>query len=197
MVDGHRVTRPESGTAWIVAGAPGTGKSTLAVPLAREQRAFLLDRDVVTAPLTRVIAELVGAAPDDLDDPRVRAVLGDRAYELVLTAARDNLLLGRDVVIVAPFTRALSELRHVRDLRERLGSGPLRVIWLTCPDDERRRRLERRGAARDARKLEAPALVAQVEPIVPHAVVESRRAVEEQLLAARRAPAIPGGAASA
>lgn len=196
MVDGLRVTGMGPGTAWIVAGAPGTGKSTLAAPLAREQRAFLLDRDVVTAPLTRVIAELVGAAADDLDDPRVRDVLGDRAYEVVLSPARDNLLLGRDVVVVAPFTRALGDYGQARELHERLGCAPLRVVWLTCPDDERRRRLERRGAARDVRKLDAAALVAEVEPIVPHAVVDGRWAVEEQLIAARRAPVLPGEAAS-
>ncbi len=188
---------PVPGNAWIVAGAPGTGKSTLASRLAMDQRAFLLDRDVVTAPLTRVIAGLVGAADDDLDDPRVRDVLGDQAYESVLVTAAENLLLGHDVVVAAPFTRALGEPREVERLRERLGSVPIRVVWLTCPDEERRRRLERRGAARDARKLADTALAAEVEPVVPHAVVDGRWPVEEQLRAACRAPLLRGdGSAS-
>lgn len=178
----------EPGTAWVIAGAPGTGKSTLASRLAQDTRAVLLDRDVVTAPLTRVIASLVGASTDDLDDPRVRAVLGDQAYEAVLVTARVNLLMGLDVVVVAPFTRALADAARVADLRGGLGRAPLRVVWLTCSDDERRRRLARRGAARDARKLEAPALAAEVEPIVPHAVVDCRWPVEQQLQAASAAP---------
>jgi len=185
------VSEQQPGTAWVVAGAPGTGKSTLASRLARELPAFLLDRDVVTAPLTQVIAELVGALPDDLDDPRVREVLGDRAYDAVLVTARENLLLGADVVVVAPFTRALSDTQHVRDLREQLGQAPLRVVWLTCPDDERRCRLGRRGATRDARKLSAGALAAEVEPIVSHVVIDGRRPVEEQVHMARRAPILP------
>ncbi|MEX2548682.1 MAG: AAA family ATPase [Nitriliruptoraceae bacterium] len=186
----------EAGTAWIVAGAPGSGKSTLAARLAAQQRAFLLDRDVVIAPLIRVIAELVGAARDDLDDPRVRDALGDQGYEAVLVTARQNLLLGRDVVIVAPFTRALAEPRQARELRKRLGSAPLRVAWLSCPEEERRRRLERRGATRDAGKLEAAALAAEVEPVVRHAVIDCRWPIDEQLSAARRAPVIAGEEAS-
>ncbi len=174
--------------AWLVAGPPGGGKSTLAPPLARRLDAALLDRDTATAPLTRVVARLLGTAPDDLDDPRLRVALGEAAYESVLAAAGDTLSLGRAVVVVAPFTRALADAGAARSVQQQLRGAGLRVVWVDCPPEERRRRMQARGAPRDARKLIAPRLEAAVPPAVPHAVVDGRDGLDRQLRAALQAP---------
>lgn len=174
--------------AWLVAGPPGGGKSTLSRPLARHLGAALLDRDTATAPLTRVIAGLLGTPPDDLDDPRLRSVLGDAAYQAVLAAAGDTLSLGRPVVIVAPFTRALADADATREVQAQLSGAELRVVWVDCGPEERRRRLQARGAARDARKLAAAQLAAAAAPGVPHALVDGTEPLVLQLQVALRAP---------
>lgn len=181
--------------AWLVAGPPGGGKTTLARPLARHLGAALLDRDHATAPLTRVVAGLVGAQPDDLDDPRMQAALGDAAYEAVLAAAADTLAIGRAVVVVAPFTRALADAAAAREVQRQLGGAALRVVWVDCPPEERHRRLRARATARDARKLATSPLATVVAPGVAHAVVDGRDEASAQLDAALQAPLALGPSA--
>lgn len=178
------------GVAWIVLGAPGSGKSTLARALARRLPALLIDRDVATAPLTRVVARQVGAAPDDLDDPRVLAALSDAAYDAVLDLAADNLRLGHTVLVVAPFTRALSTPEAVGHVRARLASASLHVVLAECLEPERRRRLAARGAPRDRRKLLARRLEPGPTPAVAHARVDTTAPLAEQVGAALAAPVV-------
>lgn len=149
MGSGHR-------QAWLVCGAPGSGKSVLGRGLADALPAVLLDQDVLTGPLTRIVTALVGAEPDDLDDPRVRTALGSAPYDALLDTARDNLRLGRTVVLVAPFTGILTSRGGLAPLK-RLGAVDLRVVWARCPPEELLRRLMARGAARDRSKLVDPA----------------------------------------
>lgn len=174
--------------AWLVTGPPGGGKTTLSRPLARQLGAALLDRDTATAPLTRVVAGLLGTPPDDLDDPRLRGVLGDAAYRAVLAAAGDTLTLGRAVVVVAPFTRALADADAAGEVQAQLAGAGLRVVWVDCPPEERLRRLQARGEARDARKLAAAQLAPAAPPGVPHARVDGTDELDRQLQAALRAP---------
>lgn len=176
--------------AWLVCGAPGAGKSVLGAALARELGACLLDQDVLTGPLTRVIAGLVGADPEDLDDPEVRRALGDARYDALLATARENLGVGRDVVVVAPFTHALASAQAAATVAK-LGVADVRVVWATCPPSERARRLRARGAPRDRRKLSDPAgtagLVAR-PPAVAHTRVDTTAPLATQVTAALRPP---------
>src|SRR4051812_36121902 len=90
--------------AYVVAGAPAAGKSVLGAALARRIRAALLDQDVLTGPLTDVVAGLVGAPPGDLDDPRVRAATRPATYDALVGTAAGCLGAGVSTVLVAPFT---------------------------------------------------------------------------------------------
>jgi predicted kinase len=176
-------------TCWLVVGSPGSGKSTLGAALARTVGGALVDRDVATGPLTRVVATLVGREPDDLDDPAVRSALGDAAYEAVVDLAADNLRLGLDVVLVAPFSAALADRGAAARVHAGLGGGPLRVIRAACPPEERTRRLAARGAARDRRKLaQAGGPPESPPPAVAHAVVDTTVDLAEQVTLARDAP---------
>ncbi|GIF63616.1 hypothetical protein Ais01nite_16510 [Asanoa ishikariensis] len=86
----------------LVAGPPASGKTVLGAALARRLGATLLDQDVLTQPLTSVIADLLGT--DDLDDPRLAGATRFARYEALYAAAVDNLAAGNPVVLVAPFT---------------------------------------------------------------------------------------------
>lgn len=181
-----------AGTAWLVCGAPGSGKSVLGRSLAEALPAVLLDQDVLCGPLTSVVAELVGAEVDDLDDPRVRRALGTAPYEALLDAAADNLRLGSHVVLVAPFTGILGSIEGV-GLLHRLGPADRRVVWARCPPEERLRRLAIRAAPRDRRKLEEPARLradAGAPLVLPHREVDTTTPLAEQVSAALQAPIV-------
>lgn len=188
--------RGAAGTAWIVCGAPGSGKSVLGRALATELSAVLLDQDVMTGPLTAVVARLAGHGPDDLDDVRVRQALGPAAYDALLATAADNLRLGRSVILVAPFSSLRGTEDTTASLRA-LGSVRRRIVWTHCPPDQLLQRLEDRGAARDRRKLADPApllTTAGPPPGLPHAEVDTTTPTRVQVEAALQAPLIPGGA---
>ncbi len=170
--------------AWVVCGAPAAGKSVLGAALARRLRAALLDQDVLTGPLTSVIARLVGAPPGDLDDPRVRAATRDATYEALLGVAADCLDVGVPVVLVAPFTAERSNADAWRGLSQRLQDRVV-LVWASVPRGELMRRLARRDAPRDRRKLDdIEAFLASSAldpPVVPHISVDTTLTLADQV----------------
>lgn len=169
-----------------MAGPPAAGKSTLGAAVAARLQAALLDQDVLTGPLTRVVAELVGAAPDDLDDPRVRAPTRDATYEALVGTAAACLAAGAPTVLVAPFTVERADATAWRALVNRLGTPEATLlVWVTCPPDELVRRMRARGSARDQRKLSDVraylASSAHTPPAVPHLAVDTACPLDEQV----------------
>src|SRR5580692_5294569 len=79
--------------AVLIGGPPATGKSTLAAALAPEMGAALLDLDVVTGPLTRVVSGLVGVR--DLEDPVLAGLTRAARYD-TLIARLTRRALSRD-----------------------------------------------------------------------------------------------------
>ncbi len=135
----------------IVTGAAGVGKSSFGRQLAAKSAAMLLDSDTVTEPVVRAGLMAAGLEPTDRDSPEYKRIFRDAVYECLFQTAADNLE-HISVVIVGPFTRELGNARWPDQLRERFGVEP--TIWfLTCDDEERRRRIERRGNPRDQAKL--------------------------------------------
>ena len=137
----------------LLTGPPASGKSTVGRALARHLRAALVDQDTATAPLTAVVAELVGV--DDLDDHRLAGPTRAARYETVAALAEDNLRVGTPVVLVAPFTAERRDVLAWDALGGRLraaGGSPL-LVWLRVrpsgggPATARPRRASRRGQA--------------------------------------------------
>jgi predicted kinase len=178
------VARPSR--AYVVAGAPATGKSTLGAALARRVGAAPLDQDVLTGALTAVVAALIRAEPGDLDDPRVHSLTRRARYDTLVDTAAGCLAAGVPVVVVAPFTVERRDPAAWQRLVRRLDApGGVVLVWTTCPPDELARRLASRGAARDRRKLAdfqgflASPTVAP--PRVAHLPVDTTSALEVQV----------------
>jgi predicted kinase len=180
--------------AYLVAGAPAAGKSVLGAAIARRLGAALLDQDVLTGPLTGVVAGLVGAGPEDLDDPRVRAATRTATYDALVATAAGCLAAGVPTVLVAPFTAERADPDAWVRLVDRLGApGGAVLVWATCPPDELRRRMATRGAPRDLRKLadldRFLASSALAAPVVAHRTVDTTLPVADQLVSAIPEPA--------
>ncbi len=175
--------------AYLVAGAPAAGKSVLGAALARCLPGALLDQDVLTGPLTGVVARLLGAVPGDLDDPRVRAATREATYAALVDTAAGCLRAGVSTVLVAPFTTERADpAAFTRLVRRLCAPGGATLVWATCPPDELRRRMAARRAPRDLRKLAnfggflRSAAVAA--PVVPHRAVDTTLPVADQIASA-------------
>ncbi|MEV4538521.1 AAA family ATPase [Asanoa sp. NPDC049518] len=169
----------------LIAGPPASGKTMLGAALARRLGATLLDQDVLTGPLTSVIADLLGT--DDLDDPRLAEATRSARYETLYAAAFDNLASGHPVVVVAPFTaerRDPDAWQAVADRVAAAGGRPL-LVWLRVSPDLLRDRMAGRAAERDRRKLaDLAAFLDRVDldpPASPHLAVDAANSLAVQV----------------
>jgi predicted kinase len=164
--------------AVLVGGPPATGKSTLAAALAPRLGAAVLDLDVATGPLVRVISGLIGVT--DLDDPALAGPTRDARYETLLALADANLRAARPVILVAPFSAERAYPAAWAATTQRLTSaGPVSpvMVWLHLPPGELVRRLSSRALARDENKIRDPAsFLAGLDlapPVIPHLALDA------------------------
>jgi predicted kinase len=115
----------------IMAGLPGTGKSTLARCLAGELSALILDKDTVRAGLFPPHEIEYSTRQDDFV---VGIMLQVAAFYFEIDPNRIIILDGR------PFTRRY-QVESVTDFAGQIGQ-PVKLCVLTCPDEAVRERLE-------------------------------------------------------
>ncbi len=155
--------------AVLIGGPPATGKSTLAEALAPALDAALLDLDVATGPLTRVVSDLIGV--HDLDDPALAGLTRNARDDTLLGLAAANLRAGRPVVLVAPFSAERARFSAWASTTQRL-PGDATMVWLHLPPGELIARLTRRALARDENKVRDPesylASLDLAAPVIPH-----------------------------
>jgi len=166
--------------AVLIGGPPATGKSTLATALAPRLDAAVLDLDVATGPLTRVVSELTGV--HDLDDPVLAGLTRAARYDTLLGLAEANLLAGRPVVLVAPFSTERSVPSAWTATTRRI-PAPATMVWLHLPPGELIRRLTDRSLARDENKISDPAsYLTDLDlgpPAIPHLALDASRPTAE------------------
>jgi predicted kinase len=160
--------------AVLIGGPPATGKSTLAMALAPRLDAAVLDLDTATAPLTRVVSELAGV--HDLHDPVLAGLTRDARYDTLLALAEANLMAGRPVVLVAPFSAERARPSAWAATTQRIPAQAT-MVWLHLPPDELIRRLTQRGLARDENKIRDPASYLSGldlgPPAIPHLALDA------------------------
>lgn len=152
---------------FVVAGPAGSGKSTFGRALAAQVGAAVIDQDVATNPLMAQLARLVGAG-DDLDHPGLRGPVRDARYRCVFDVVADNVGVGRDVVMIAPFTRECSEPESFAQMVAQLGTARVRLIWVTVPPEVALARRVARNQARDRSASTVVARLSTPRPVVDH-----------------------------
>ena len=144
----------------LFAGHAGTGKSTLAkraLPLIVESSGedfFFLDKDTVYGAFSAHVMELTTQDPNDRDSPYYLQNLRDWEYQGLIDIARENLLLGVNVILVGPFSKEIQSGQMFNP--EALGipaQTKISIAWIDLEESEAKRRMEKRDDPRDQWKL--------------------------------------------
>ncbi|WP_392544228.1 AAA family ATPase [Oryzobacter telluris] len=176
---------PSRPCALFVTGAPGSGKTTFGRLLAQELGATLLDLDTATERLIDVLATVRGGA--NLDDPEFARETRAARYDTICSLAVDNVAVGLDVVLTAPFTEEVRDAAKWDQSARRMvlaGATPF-MVWIELPGHEVLRRVRDRDAARDASKL-GESWLAGLDlspPVAPHIAVSGMQPPEQMLAA--------------
>ena len=163
-------------TVWVVAGAPGAGKSTVAdllLPLLAPVPA-LLDKDVLYGGFVAATLAAAGRSPGEREGAWYDAHVKVHEYGGMTAAARSIRARGCPVMLVAPFTGQIRDparwARWVADL----GGEPVRLLWVRSDAATLAQRLTGRDRAQDAGKRAAFAeFVARMRPDVPPPVAHT------------------------
>jgi predicted kinase len=151
---------PSSPRLILFAGHAGTGKSTLAkkaLPFIIERTGedfFFLDKDTVYGAFSAHVMELTTQNPNDRDSPYYLQNLRDWEYQGLIDIARENLLLGVNVILVGPFSREIQSGRIFNP--EALGiptQTKISIAWINLNEDAAKIRIEKRADPRDEWKL--------------------------------------------
>ena len=161
----------------LLTGAPGTGKTTLALAVLERIPAVYLDNNFIPDsffPETRRGERYESYRP--------------RFYAALYRIVEENLHVGNTVLLVAPHIKEMQSAAWETRIRDMLGRtrATLLVIHCVCTSDTLRSRLESRGEARDHWKLDNWKTFLEEEPLnvqIPfdHIIINTERDVHSNV----------------
>jgi DNA-binding transcriptional regulator YhcF (GntR family) len=164
----------------LVGGYAGSGKTELGRVIARQTGWPILDKDTLTRPVVEVALELLGLSPNDRESAGYLEKVRPREYESLIETTIENVQCGNSAVVTAPLIRELNDKGWVDRVTSALDAynARLSVVWVYCDMETMYTYVRRRGAARDASKLDnwakyAGTVNTEFRPVVSHHVIDN------------------------
>lgn len=142
----------------VVAGVAGSGKSYIGKEISKLiENCVYLDKDTQTRLMVDSFLFALGSNDTDRESSIYLEKIRPLEYDCMMKQAMENIELGKNVVVSAPFLKEFNEQEFFENLKFDLEfeDAHLKLVWVDTDPDSSRKRIIDRNAKRDEGKIKA------------------------------------------